>query len=330
MSGHGVGPTTAERLSQALASDVARLYEQDPAVRLGEDPEAVHQARVATRRMRALLRSFGPVLRQKALGGLDDLGADLRRLGRLLGRVRDLDVLTERLGADAAGLDPAGCAPVLARLGVERQDAFADLLVEMRSGRYAALRDRLAGLPEAELARRRVATRPAAAVLVPLVRREWARLEAAVAELGPAPEDTALHHVRILSKQVRYAAEATAEDGPEGLAFLAKRSARIQKVLGELNDASRATSWLEGLKSSPWPADLLPESGGDPLVTVEELLARQHLALSKERTRWRETYERAAKAAAHLGWSAAQAPPGSDGRPGGAGSPASRLEAVRP
>lgn len=330
MNEHGVGPTTAERLSEVLASDVARLFGQDPAVRLGEDPEAVHQARVAARRLRALLRSFRPVLRRKAVGGLDVLGADLRRHGRLLGRVRDLDVLIERLGADADELDPPGCAPVLARLGVERQAAFADLLLEMDSARYLALRDELAGLPEAELTRRGAATSPAADVLVPLVHREWARLEAAVAELGPAPEDVALHHVRILSKQVRYAAEATVADGPEGLASLAKGSARIQKVLGELNDASRATSWLEGLKATPWPADLLAESGGDPFVTVEGLLARQHLALSRQRRRWRGSYERAAKAAARLGWSAIPASPGADGVPGDAGIAASRLESVRP
>ena len=54
--------TVADVVRRELATSVVRLLRHDAGVRLGEDPEAVHQARVATRRVRSALRTFRDVI----------------------------------------------------------------------------------------------------------------------------------------------------------------------------------------------------------------------------------------------------------------------------
>jgi hypothetical protein len=69
------------------------MLENEPGTRQGEDIEALHDMRVATRRMRAAFEVFGEAFRPKVLR---PLLKGLRATGRALGRVRDLDVLMEK------------------------------------------------------------------------------------------------------------------------------------------------------------------------------------------------------------------------------------------
>ena len=71
-------------------------------VRIGEDPEGVHQARVATRRLRSHLRTFRKLLEPEWAEPLRD---ELGWLGDELGGVRDADVLLDRLKSRIAALD---------------------------------------------------------------------------------------------------------------------------------------------------------------------------------------------------------------------------------
>ena len=72
---------------------LAVLRDKEPGTRLGEDPEELHDMRVATRRLRAALALFAGVLPVRAQTYREELGW----LGRLLGEVRDLDVQQEGL-----------------------------------------------------------------------------------------------------------------------------------------------------------------------------------------------------------------------------------------
>ncbi|MHB8456853.1 MAG: CHAD domain-containing protein, partial [Acidimicrobiales bacterium] len=129
--------TTLTVLRDSIARDVARLREHDPLVRADRDREAVHQARVATRRLRAQLQTFGKLLRAAPAA---ELTGELRWLGTLLGRVRDLDVLGERLIAGGTSeVDEERRRPILGQLGIERQEMFAELIASMRSKRYRRL-----------------------------------------------------------------------------------------------------------------------------------------------------------------------------------------------
>ena len=58
----GAASPAAAVAHAAITESVVRLLAHDPGVRLGDDPEDVHQMRVATRRLRSDLRTFRPVI----------------------------------------------------------------------------------------------------------------------------------------------------------------------------------------------------------------------------------------------------------------------------
>src|SRR5437660_495236 len=141
-----VGPdsTVGEAVQAAIGNALARIVGHDPGVRLGDDPEDVHQARVGTRRLRSDLRTFRPRLDPDWVAGLRE---EAGWYAGLLGEVRDTEVLMERLEHQAATLpkeDSVAAAPIVARLGRDREAARARLLEGMDSPRYVALLDRLA------------------------------------------------------------------------------------------------------------------------------------------------------------------------------------------
>src|SRR5436305_2612399 len=88
-------------VASAIARSVARFLRHDPGVVLGDDPEDVHQARVALRRLRSDLRTFAPLLDTE---WTDHLRAEARWFAHLLGDVRDADVLHAALVREAERL----------------------------------------------------------------------------------------------------------------------------------------------------------------------------------------------------------------------------------
>jgi CHAD domain-containing protein len=104
----------------ALDASVQRLLVADPVARVGDDPEGVHQARVATRRLRSDLRTFGPLLDPAWVTPLRD---ELRWLGGELGVAREAEVLLGHLRdhAHTAGADiERDAQPLLAADGRNR------------------------------------------------------------------------------------------------------------------------------------------------------------------------------------------------------------------
>ncbi len=128
--------TAGDVVRAAIAGSVRRLLRHDPGVRLGDDIEQVHQARVATRRLRSDLRTFSSLVDEMWAKKLRE---DLAWLADLLGAVRDLDVLFDRLEMQVAALpleDEPGGHDLLARLAAERAEARAALMVAMESDEY--------------------------------------------------------------------------------------------------------------------------------------------------------------------------------------------------
>lgn len=225
----------------AIAGSVAQLLAHDGAVRLGEDEEAVHQARVATRRLRSDLRTFRSLLVPEWDAALRD---ELRWLGNELGAVRDTDVLLGLLRSTAERLpepERGSGIGLTRRLAQHREGARAELLVAMRSRRYAALLDRLV---EAAHAPALAVDAPARDTLPALVRGPWSHLAAAVAALPADPADEALHAVRIHAKRCRYAAEAVAPVVGKRARRFARRVQRVQEALGDHQDTVIAVAWL--------------------------------------------------------------------------------------
>jgi CHAD domain-containing protein len=275
----GPGASAGDVVGRAIALSVIRLVRHDPVVRLDVDPEGVHQARVATRRLRSDLRTFRPLVDEKWGSALR---AELGWIARILGEVRDGDVLLARLHHAASELADAGesAAPVVEALQASRDAAHVALLDALRSDRYASLLDRLVEAANAPVLAR-ASAEPAADAIPALVRRPWHRLSKRAKALGPAPTDAQLHELRIRTKRVRYAAEAaTPVVGKQARGF-ARAAASLQDVLGDLNDAVVAAAWLAG-----WSA-----RDAEAAHAAAQLAASERSTAEALRGHWRAAWE---------------------------------------
>jgi len=235
--------TAADLVRHAIATSVAALLRHDPGVRLGDDPEDIHRARVATRRLRSQLRTFRTVLEPPWAQALRE---DLRWLAAGLGEIRDKQVMAERLRSRTASLpdvDGHAVAELAAQLDVESEEARGRLVLDMRSDRYIALLERLV-----DAARNPSITEPAkeraTEVVTVMAAGDWKRLRKAVEALGDDPADAELHQVRILAKRSRYAAEAAEPVLGKPPARFAAALTELQDLLGDHQDSVTAQQWL--------------------------------------------------------------------------------------
>ncbi|MEW6471922.1 MAG: CYTH and CHAD domain-containing protein [Actinomycetota bacterium] len=282
--------TMGEVVRAAIGNALARIVAHDPGVRLGDDPEDVHQARVGTRRLRSDLRTFRPLLDPEWVAGLRE---EAGWFAALLGDVRDTEVLMERLEHQAHTLpkeDAAGVTTTVGRLAREREAARERLLEAMDSPRYVALLDRLteaASEPQFALTTggEDLARQPAAEALPALVRRPWRRLARAVKELPEVPADEQLHAVRILAKHTRYAAEAAAGVMGKPATVFAKQIAAVQTVLGDHQDACVTEAWLRQIAPKT-------RSTREAMI-IGQLIGLQRAEAQAKRAAWPEVWARA-------------------------------------
>jgi CHAD domain-containing protein len=230
---------TAHQLRAALDTRLRALLAHDPGTRVGEDPEELHQMRVAVRRIRAMLKAARPLLDRT---WADDLRAELGWLGRALGPVRDADVLIERLRGRAATFDNTGREAVetlIEALVADRRLARTQMLAVLESRRYTALLRRLASAVGRPLPT--PSGRDGAPPLVKLVHAEYRRLSKAVRAAGEDPPDEVLHALRIQGKRLRYTGELVVASSRKPIRKpvrkLVASTVALQDVLGEHQDA---------------------------------------------------------------------------------------------
>jgi CHAD domain-containing protein len=278
-----VGPdaTVESLLRHDLAAGTLRLFRHEPAVRLGEDPEAVHQARVATRRTRSTLRTFSGLLEPEWTDRLRD---ELKWLAGLLGDVRDADVLLARFQEHLAALPPADAKAgpkLLAGLLEQREAARGRLLRAMAEPRYARLLDDLVAAAAAP-ALLPGADRPAAEVMPALVAKPWRKLRKAVRAAGDDPSDDELHQIRIRAKRARYAAEAVEPAIGKPAERFADAAADLQEVLGNHHDAVVGEEWLRQAAGS---------GRRDKALVAGELIAAERASAAASRADWRRVWK---------------------------------------
>lgn len=218
------------------------LKAQDPLVRQDAD-DAVHQMRVATRRMRSALATY-----RKMMDDADRVKSvrdELKWLAGVLGEARDAEVMHARL-KDMIAEEPVELVmgPVSRRvdleLGADYQQAHAKVLEALDGQRYFRLLDAIESLltapPLAPLARK-----PARKVIPKLLQRDVKRLRAAVREAANYAAGTgdhpALHEARKDGKRLRYAAEAAAPVSRKKAGRLADAAHGVQKILGDHQDS---------------------------------------------------------------------------------------------
>src|SRR5262245_33846135 len=130
-----------DRVLAMLGTQLEAIRAHDPGTRLGEDAEQLHQMRVATRRVRSILRAARSMFTPEAVTALRE---ELGWLGAALGEVRDLDVMRDHVRAELATLHPQDRAAgrrLLGRLERARGRQREVLLAALDSPRYFALLD---------------------------------------------------------------------------------------------------------------------------------------------------------------------------------------------
>jgi CHAD domain-containing protein len=258
-----------EALRALLRRQLREIHAHDPGTRLGEDPESLHDMRVAVRRSRALLRA-GRRLVANDTSGLRD---ELKALGAALGTVRDLDVLLDRLRSEAAALDASDATAaehLLARLEGERSDARGLLLETLEDPAYLALLDRFEREVDGlERSGDRVS-------LDELARRELRRVCKEVRGLPPEPAPAELHELRKLGKRARYAAELAGHER------VVKRAKRLQDVLGSHQDAVVAEERLRTMAAGAPP---------DEALAAGRLIERERLQRAEAGRAWRKAWK---------------------------------------
>jgi CHAD domain-containing protein len=279
-------PTGRAVVGAALAHAVRRLVEHDALVRRGA-PDAVHQMRVACRRLRSDLRTFRPLVDPEWAAGLRE---ELSWLGEVLGAARDLEVQQERIRAavDAdplAPVDAAAAARIDAALSGREEAAVAGVLSAMDTPRYRELLERVveaARHPAFSL----LAAAPADESIVPLIGGAWKKLLRKGDKLSADKPDDAWHRVRILAKRARYAAEAAAPAAGKPARRLAAAAESVQDLLGNHQDAAVAAQTLR---------DLATEHPDDPqfVLTCGRLAERERADLRAIRSEFPQVWQEA-------------------------------------
>lgn len=219
------------------------------------EAESIHQMRIGTRRSRAILHLFRPVMDEQ---WAEQLETELRWLARILGAVRDLDVMRGRLREAAKELslnvsERRALERVQRILGKRHHAAQVAMLEGLRSERYRALQ---LGLHMGNLAPQ--LTLDAGHViddaLFPHVKAAWKKLSRAGAKLERDDDPLTFHRVRKMAKRVRYVTESILPHldvkGNKRATATIKQLKNIQETLGELQDAHVASITIEQIRET--------------------------------------------------------------------------------
>lgn len=212
--------------------------------RLNEDillnrhsPEALHQARVALRRLRSALTIFKDVIEDKQR---ERFGGELKWLAGELGAVRDLDVLYQK----------ASSGDLRGAIARQRAERYAALDETLRSARARRL---MLDLAEWLAIRADSGTTSAdtdiEAFAASALDRALKKFKKASADL-PKRDDEQRHEARKLAKKLRYATDffgalyGGGKSGKRYDAFLGRLEI-VQETLGDLNDLAAAPHLLD-------------------------------------------------------------------------------------
>lgn len=294
-----VGAGEAVRvLFDYLREEIAHLTDNDPLVR-ADLPDAVHQMRVACRRLRSALATFRPLVDRSVT---DPVRAELRWIAAELGAARDAEVIRDHL-LEAVAAEPSALrrGPVVRRIRTTMDARYREAhdrgLAQLRSPRYYALLDTLDDLllhpPLAEGASGK--GRPA---LARYVQRTWRRVQRLNEKLssldaeGLSPDDLAaqrvlvLHEIRKAAKRARYAGEALVPVFGDAAATYAEQMSQIQTALGEHQDTVVIRTELEGLADAATTA-------GESAFTYGRLHAQAQTQAQRTVDAYRQIWDRA-------------------------------------
>jgi len=234
------GPYVAKKLRELDAA----LTEAIPRVVNASDDEAIHDLRVAIRRLRTLLKMARPLFGRWHSDAVRQAFAEVMQA---TGELRDEEVLEETLE------------------GVSQDQAFATWLGRRSARERKLRRNVLARIERGDLDRARLMLK--ALLVFPFdpsrnsdlsrfARRTVERARRVVEkDRDVPPEDTlGLHELRISYKELRYSIELLSEALPLDARAMLEPAVVFQKRLGEIHDADVAIEVIKNARSLPGTA----------------------------------------------------------------------------
>ncbi|HTD74793.1 MAG TPA: CHAD domain-containing protein [Steroidobacteraceae bacterium] len=239
--------TVAEVALVNLRLYLAAWYLHEPGARLGDDPEALHDLRVAGRRLDATLRQFQSFLPAEFL----KLRTTLKAVLSALGHARDLDVALSELQDFSRKLpksDRVGMEPLKEHLMSERARARAQMLSVLDSiWVQRNLQELTALLAAPAAASEASAVDLALHASAGLIRKRFRKLRKRADLLDADSSTEAYHEVRGQVKKLRYALEAVAALYGKPADDMIRALRRWQENLGVQQDAAVAMQRLNAL-----------------------------------------------------------------------------------
>lgn len=242
-----LGPTQIDATMSAgevafaiLRRHFAKMLAHEPGVRLGEDPEELHDMRVATRRLRAALKLYSDVLPKRS----ERYERDLRWVAGAMGEVRDLDVHLERL-SEKTPRNGEDLEEIVALLRERRVEARRRMLQVLDSNRYERLIANFAGT--LRRGRSPTPTDPVLEAAPDLVRDRYKKVRKSAKKLSEDSPPEHLHDLRKKGKRLRYALEPLQEIYGKPAKKMVKLLKKIQDDLGDHQDLIVASGLMEDL-----------------------------------------------------------------------------------
>jgi inorganic triphosphatase YgiF len=258
----------------AIATNAAVLRE-------APTPEAVHQLRVAARRLRSGLATFRPVVED---AHYETVKGELRWLAKSLDNARNLDVFAGEVLAPAEVMEapPKGLGVLHAAVEAARESARKDAGEAAASQRFRALMiDATAWVETGEWLGGLAAAEPARAYAARILDRRLKKLLRRGRKLETR-DDAARHAVRIEAKKLRYAAEGFASLYSEKkVDRFVGRLKGLQDDLGALNDIATAEPLIASLDLNSEAAFAAGELEGLKLADKDKLIARAAKTLDR-------------------------------------------------
>jgi CHAD domain-containing protein len=237
------------------------------------DVRALHQTRVASRRLREIL----PVL-QVEPDVASRLGRRLRKVTQRLGGVRELDVLSlliEELAASGRYDQPA-MRKVAAFVAEERKRARGRLLEKLPVDELHRIASKL-GRIESDLKTSKKTARDWHWAIDARVTHRALALKTALAEAGSLYLPERLHAVRIALKKLRYAREVVAEASGLDMKAELRSLKRGQDILGRLHDVQVLLDRIRHVQASLTPGESVMFRRLDSLtIELENECRRMH------------------------------------------------------
>jgi CHAD domain-containing protein len=258
------------------------------------DVRAIHRVRVASRRLRAALQ-----IAQTVIGGrASDAAAEVRRVAKALGPVREMDVVQALI----EGITVRDAWTPIARRRVERyceaerDRRLATAVWKLTTVRGADLeRDVRSGAADVD----RGAPGRITVTIVSILRQRARRLSEAFHAAGVVYAHEPLHDVRLAAKKLRYACESGgALTGPAGRRAV-QRLRRLQEHLGDMHDAQMVQHVLRAVSALPDTGRRLADQLTTADARLEEDCRRQHARVLAARPGVAEAVDQAVNAAAH-------------------------------